>query len=97
MNFDLTEDQKMLVDTAASFAKKSSPVDRFRQLRFGELAYDKKVWKQMGELGWLGVIFPEEVGGFGGSKGGARRSPVLNMSHPGAFLHSVKKTSGYAF
>lgn len=67
MNFDLTEDQKMLVDTAASFAKKSSPVDRFRKLRFGEIAYDRNVWKQMGELGWLGVLFPEEVGGFGGS------------------------------
>jgi alkylation response protein AidB-like acyl-CoA dehydrogenase len=67
MNFDLSEDQKMLVDTAASFAKKSSPVERFRELRFGEFAYDPKVWKQMGELGWLGVMFPESVGGFGGS------------------------------
>ncbi len=67
MNFDLTEDQKMLVDTAASFAKKSSPVERFRGLRFSELGYDPKVWKQMGELGWLGVLFPESVGGFGGS------------------------------
>jgi alkylation response protein AidB-like acyl-CoA dehydrogenase len=67
MNFDLTEDQKMLVDTAATFAKKSSPVERFRELRFTELGYDPKVWKQMGELGWLGVMFPEEVGGFGGS------------------------------
>ncbi len=67
MNFDLSEDQKMLVDTAASFAKKSSPVERFRELRFGEFAYDPKVWKQMGELGWLGVLFPESVGGFGGS------------------------------
>lgn len=67
MNFDLSEDQRMLVDTAASFVKKSSPVERFRGLRFGELGYDPKVWKQMGELGWLGVMFPEEVGGFGGS------------------------------
>ena len=33
MNFDLSQDQKMLVDTAASFAKKSSPVSRTRALR----------------------------------------------------------------
>lgn len=66
MNFDLSEDQKMLADTAASFVKKSSPVERFRKLRFAEPGWDPAVWKQMGELGWLGVIYPEELGGFGG-------------------------------
>ena len=66
MNFDLTEDQKMLVDTAASFAKKSSPVTRFRKLREDERGWEPSVWRQMGELGWLGVAFPESVGGFGG-------------------------------
>lgn len=66
MNFDLNEDQKMLVDTAASFAKKSSPVQRFRGLRWSELGYERSTWRQMGELGWLGVMLPEAVGGFGG-------------------------------
>jgi len=67
MNFDLTEDQKMLRDTAASFAKKDSPVERFRKLRDDDVGYDVKVWRQMGELGWLGIPFPEDVGGFGGT------------------------------
>jgi alkylation response protein AidB-like acyl-CoA dehydrogenase len=66
MNFDLTDDQKMLVETAASFAKKESPVTRMRKLRDDELGYDKAVWRQMGELGWLGIVFPEDMGGFGG-------------------------------
>src|SRR5262245_21287806 len=66
MNFDLTQDQKLLVDTAAAFAKKSSPVERMRKLRWTEPGWDKQVWKQMAELGWLGLPFPEEVGGFGG-------------------------------
>ncbi|MBT8493719.1 MAG: acyl-CoA dehydrogenase [Deltaproteobacteria bacterium] len=66
MNFDLTDDQRMLVDTARGFVKKSSPVDRFRKQRSGELGFDRKVWEQMGELGWLGVMYPEEIGGFGG-------------------------------
>jgi alkylation response protein AidB-like acyl-CoA dehydrogenase len=66
MNFDLSQDQKMLVETAATFAKKSSPVTRFRKLREDERGFDPKVWAQMGELGWLGVAFPESVGGFGG-------------------------------
>ena len=66
MNFDLTDDQKMLVETAASFVKKQSPVSRMRKLRDDELGYDKAVWRQMGELGWLGILFPEDLGGFGG-------------------------------
>lgn len=66
MNFELSDDQKMLVDTAASFVKKDSPVDRMRALRDDDRGYDPKIWKQMGELGWLGIPFPEKLGGFGG-------------------------------
>ena len=67
MNFDLNEDQRMLAQTAASFAKKESPVARLRKLREDPIGYSRKVWRQMGEFGWLGVMFPEELGGLGGS------------------------------
>jgi len=63
MDFELSEDQKLLVDTVRDFIKKDSPVERFRKLRDTALGWDKKVWKQMGELGWLGVMFPESAGG----------------------------------
>lgn len=66
MNFDLTDDQKMLVETAASFAKKESPVSRLRGLRDDAIGWDNAVWKQMGELGWLSIPFPDSIGGFGG-------------------------------
>ncbi len=65
MNFDLTDDQKMLVETVQSFVKKDSPVERMRRLRTDAIGWEKAVWKQMGELGWLGVMFPESVGGAG--------------------------------
>jgi alkylation response protein AidB-like acyl-CoA dehydrogenase len=68
MNFDLTEDQQMLAQTVRDFAEKSSPVDRFRRLRDGDgPGWEASTWKEMGELGWLSVPFPESVGGFGGS------------------------------
>jgi alkylation response protein AidB-like acyl-CoA dehydrogenase len=67
MNFDLSDDQKMLADSAASFARKSSPVSRLRKLRDDRVGYERKVWKQMAELGWLGLPFAEADGGFGGS------------------------------
>lgn len=65
MNFDLSSDQKLLVDTASSFAKKSSPVSRARKLRGDPLGFEPKVWRQMAELGWLGLCVPEADGGFG--------------------------------
>ena len=67
MDFELDQDQQMLARTVTDFAKNESPVDRFRKLRDDDVGYDPAVWKNMGELGWLGVAFPESVGGFGGS------------------------------
>jgi alkylation response protein AidB-like acyl-CoA dehydrogenase len=67
MDFELSEDQKMLVDTAQTFVRKESPVERARKLRDDATGWDRKVWKQMGDMGWLSLPFPEDVGGFGGS------------------------------
>jgi alkylation response protein AidB-like acyl-CoA dehydrogenase len=66
MNFSLSDDQKMLVQTARDFARKTSPIARMRELRPsnpGELGFEREVLAQMGELGWLGVAFPERYGG----------------------------------
>ena len=67
MDFTLTDDQKMIQETASSFVKKDSPVERMRKLRDEPLGWDRAVWKQMGELGWLGLALPEAAGGFGGT------------------------------
>ena len=66
MDFDLSEEQEMLVDTVSKFVKNDSPVERFRKLRETEQTWEASVWSAMGEYGWLGVCFPEEQGGFGG-------------------------------
>lgn len=65
MNFDLSEDQKLLVETVEAFLKKDSPVERFRRLRTDERGWEPRVWRQMAELGWLGVMFAERDGGLG--------------------------------
>jgi len=66
MNFSLTEDQRMLVEAAQGFTRKQSPVTRMRKLRDDPIGWSPEVWRQMGELGWLGLPFPEAVGGAGG-------------------------------
>ena len=67
MDFELDQEQQMLAKTVSDFAKNESPVERFRKLRDDDTGYDSSVWRKMGELGWLGVPFPESAGGFGGS------------------------------
>jgi alkylation response protein AidB-like acyl-CoA dehydrogenase len=67
MDFELTQDQKLLAESATSFAKKTSPITRARKLRGDDLGYERKMWKQMAELGWLGLPFAEADGGFGGT------------------------------
>jgi alkylation response protein AidB-like acyl-CoA dehydrogenase len=67
MNFDLTEDQKMILGSVAAFVKKEVPVERARRMRDDPLGFSPATWKEMGELGWLGIAYPTEVGGFGGS------------------------------
>jgi alkylation response protein AidB-like acyl-CoA dehydrogenase len=67
MDFTLNDDQKMLVDTVTNFTKKESPVGRVHKIRESDIGWDRNVWRQMGELGWLGLALPESVGGIGGS------------------------------
>jgi alkylation response protein AidB-like acyl-CoA dehydrogenase len=67
MNFDLTEEQQMIVDSVTKFVENDSPVERFRRLRETERGWEPEAWAKMAEYGWLGVAYPEEQGGFGGS------------------------------
>lgn len=67
MNFDISPDQRLLLETVSSFVRKESPVSRARKLREDPLGYAKQTWRHMGELGWLGIMYPEAAGGFGGS------------------------------
>lgn len=67
MNFELTEEQKMMVDAVKRFVDKDSPITRFRELRGTPNGWEPKVWKTMADNGWLAVSFPEAHGGYGGN------------------------------
>jgi alkylation response protein AidB-like acyl-CoA dehydrogenase len=61
----LSEEQSMLRDAARAWTQEKSPVTAFRKLRDSknELGFDAAVWSEMGEMGWAGVVIPEEYGG----------------------------------
>ena len=65
MGLILTDDQLVLRDMAKSFCDEKSPVERMRTLRDtrDETGFTRGLWKEMGELGWIGILFPEAVGG----------------------------------
>lgn len=65
MNFDLSEDQKMLAEQARKLLEESSSPDRLRQLIDDNSPYDQTLWKNLAELGFLGAAIPEEFGGVG--------------------------------
>jgi len=64
----LTDDQKMLQETAAGFlADEGGPARQLRRWRDGGCAdgFGHGLWKQFGELGLTGICIPEDQGGLG--------------------------------
>ena len=61
----LTEEQSMLRDAARTWTQEKSPVSAFRKMRDSgqPLGYDPAAFNEMAEMGWTGVIIPEEYGG----------------------------------
>ena len=74
MNFSLNEEQRLLKDSAERFVRENCSLDRRRALVAGEPGYSERNWRQMAELGWLGVGVPEA---FGGTVGGPVETMVL--------------------
>lgn len=61
----LSEDQELLAKTVADFVRERLPLSRVRELRDSRdpIGFSRSLWKEMAELGWLGIPFPEAVGG----------------------------------
>ena len=59
----LTEDETMLQDAARGFLDGAAPVSHFRKLRDAGQTHDAKLWAEMAQMGWTGVLVPEDAGG----------------------------------
>lgn len=55
----------MLAQSVGDFVQRGTSLARVRKLREDPAEYDRAIWKTMAELGWLGVLVPEEHGGLG--------------------------------
>jgi alkylation response protein AidB-like acyl-CoA dehydrogenase len=60
-----TEHRRLLADSVADFVARGTDLARVRRLRGTSAEHDRAVWKQMADLGWLGILVPERYGGLG--------------------------------
>ncbi len=67
MDLSYSDEQNLLRDSAERFAKDHGGTDNLRAMRDTEEGFSRDKWKQMAELGWLALPFPEEMGGLGGT------------------------------
>jgi alkylation response protein AidB-like acyl-CoA dehydrogenase len=65
MDISLSEEQELLQGSARDFLQKECPIRLVRAMEDDEKGYDPNLWRQMGDLGWFGLVLPEEYGGSG--------------------------------
>ena len=65
MDLALTEDQDMLKKVASDFVKGEVPAHQMTQWYKNKQTFQPQLIKKAAELGWLGMMLPEEFGGAG--------------------------------
>ena len=63
MDLGLSEEQQMIQTSARDFLEKECPKTLVREMEEDEKGYSAELWKKMADLGWLGLVFPEKLGG----------------------------------
>lgn len=67
MDFGVSEETTLLKSSAERFFKEKCPPSLVRELARDERGFSPTLWKEMAELGWLGLLYEEKYGGSEGS------------------------------
>lgn len=65
MNLVFSEEQEMLKKMARDFLTDKCPKTLVKELEGDEKGYSSQLWQEMADLGWMGLVIPEEYGGGG--------------------------------
>ncbi len=67
MNFELSDEQRLLQDSVARFVQDNYELENRIKLVATSQGFSSELWTTIAELGWLALPFDEADGGFGGS------------------------------
>ena len=65
MDLGLTEDQEMLRSMAREFLEQETPRTFVRDMEEDDNGFTQDLWQKIAQVGWLGLVIPEEYGGTG--------------------------------
>jgi alkylation response protein AidB-like acyl-CoA dehydrogenase len=65
MDLDFTEEQDMLLNSARDFLSTECDKATVRKIEESDEGYSPEIWSKMAELGWQGLMIPEEYDGMG--------------------------------
>lgn len=65
MDVLLNEEEEMVKNAAREFLEGECPPSLARAMEVDDLGYPPELWRQMAQLGWLGMSLPESLGGQG--------------------------------
>ena len=65
MDLDFTEEQDMLRNSARDFLSTECDKAMVRTIEESEEGYSAEIWRKMAELGWQGLMIPEQYDGMG--------------------------------
>jgi len=60
VDFDFSQAQYELRDEARRFLAKECPADHVREFIDDQSGWSRGLWKQIADLGWMALPFPEE-------------------------------------
>ena len=65
IDLTLTESQEMLRKTALDFMQRDAPKEVVQRLQETDTGCTDELWQKAADMGWLGIIIPEQYGGTG--------------------------------
>ncbi|MBT5191162.1 MAG: acyl-CoA dehydrogenase, partial [Rhodospirillaceae bacterium] len=58
-----SDEQAQLLEIAETFSANKSPIDAVRRQLTAANSIEADMWREIADLGWLGIAIPEEYGG----------------------------------
>jgi alkylation response protein AidB-like acyl-CoA dehydrogenase len=65
LDLGFSQEQEMLRESVRGVCRTHSPLTVVRELEDDSVGYSRELWRQLGQLGLIGLMLPEEYGGGG--------------------------------